>query len=339
MNKHTIIPLAIGLIVGLIAITLGYTYIKKASGSKNYNLGPLKKVVVAKRDLSIGTKITKKDITTVLMPKKLIPKDVVVDPKKAINQTVKADIPAKLPILKNMLGPGQGLEGIIPEGYRAVSVKIDEFTGVAGLLRPGVRVDVVGTFKVRNATGKIDYVSKVVLQNVEVRAVGQKFRPEDADSPKTKLSRSVTLLVKSDQVEKLQLAASTGKIRLALRPAFDDKPIYTKGINLAKLLSESPALASATNKAGNFLSHLFSFAFKRNANSKHKTSNFQPAKVKTKKPKPKPFSVELIKGESSETIYFESPESDKRIDPESLDGELNGKTNEENEPEELVFKE
>lgn len=309
MNKQAIIPLAVGLVVGILALKLGYDYVGKLKKHDGANMGPSQKVVVASRAIPLGTKLSDKDLTIVEMPKTLIPKNTLSDKKKIIGEALRISVEAKMPILKGMIGPGEGLEGVIPVGYRAVALKVDEFAGVAGLLRPGVRVDVVATFSVRQKRGRIVHISKIVLQNIEVRAVGQQFRPEESDSPKTKLSRSVTLLVKTDQVETLQLAASTGKIRLALRSATDQKSSETKGINLTSLLKNSSTLSSQNNKLGKMVTGLFGFVFNRKGNT-HKTALTEPIR-----PKPRPFMVEVMTGERLERIYFASSDSDRRVNP------------------------
>ncbi len=332
MNKQAIIPLAIGLFVGLFAIKLGYDYVKKANSHKGMNFGPAQEVIIASRNLPIGTKLSDKDIVKVNMPKKLVPEGAITDTKKVIGETLRVSLSAKMPILKTMIGPGQGLEGIIPKGYRAVAVKVDEYTGVAGLLRPGTRVDVVATFKIRRGNGKLEHISKIVLQNIEVRAVGQTFRPEDSDSPKAKLSRSVTLLVKADQVEILQLAASTGKIRLALRSAIDKQPTKVKGINLCNLLSGSNDI-STSSKFANVLTGLVSMSFKK------PSANVQLAEAKPVRKKPKPFVVEVMTGEKLERLYFASPNSDKRIEPPANGREGTNIENQEQDVPDLAFKE
>lgn len=318
MNRDVLIPLIIGLFVGILAIGLGYMYVNKVSGKNSSDLGPTDRVVIAKEDLSAGEVIDKNKIAVVNMPKNLIPKGAVKDPKEVLGKAVKEEIVAKMPILSGMVGPGKGLEGIIPEGYRAVTVQVDEFTGVAGLLRPGAHVDVVGTFKVRDDKGRTDYISKLILQNVEVRAVGQNYTEKDADSPKAKLSRSVTLLVKPEQVEKLQLAASTGKIRLALRPAFDNEPVRTRGHTLVKLLYDNPVSELDKDGSGGLFPKLLSLVFMKGGKNAQKDSKELAEKGVSKETKKEPFAVELIKGDTNEVLYFESPDSDKRVDPNAF---------------------
>ncbi len=304
MNKHALIPLVIGLVVGLAALKMGYNYLNKIKNQGGPDYGPTEKVVIATCDIPLGTKLTDKDVTLVAMPKKFLPQNVMKETKDAIGQTLKTTLSAKMLLLQDMVGPGDGLEGVIPEGYRAVAVKVDEFTSVGGLLRPGTRVDVLATFNLRKPTGGTETISKLILQNIEVRAVGQQFRSEQAgtvDSAKMKLSRSVTLLVKTDQSEALQLAASTGSIRLALRSATDDKSASTKGITLSQLVPVDGMAINATN-SGTF-GGLLSMVGKKG--------------LTQSLPKPdEPYRVEVMNGDRTEQIFFASASSDKRVTPE-----------------------
>jgi pilus assembly protein CpaB len=315
MNKHALIPLAIGLLVGIFALKLGYDHVVKSQAKGGNDMGPTAKVVTASKNIPLGTKLTAEDLTISEIPTKLIPAGTFSDPKDVIGQSIKNPITLKMPILADMIGPGEGLEGIIPDGYRAVAVEVNEVSSVGGLLRPGTKVDVLATFKIRIARdcgGGTETISKLVLQDIEVRAVGQQFRPENMEnvSEKVKPSRSVTLLVKSEQAEALQLAASVGTIRLALRSATESpSPSQSKGITLTQLLSSNsqgtnPAASTSLNKL---------FAMFTQSNQKAAQNINRKATVK----KAKPFVVEIMRGNEIETIYFASPNSDRRIIPES----------------------
>jgi pilus assembly protein CpaB len=50
-------------------------------------------------------------------------------------------------------GTGPGLEVKITPGKRAMAVKINDVTGIAGLIQPNSRVDVLVTLKDENGTG------------------------------------------------------------------------------------------------------------------------------------------------------------------------------------------
>ncbi|MFA5866234.1 MAG: Flp pilus assembly protein CpaB [Phycisphaerae bacterium] len=312
MNRHALIPLLIGLVFGIAALKFGYDYVSKMKNQGAPDFGPMQKVVVASKNLPMGTKLSDADVNVVSMPTKLTPEGSLASSKDIIGQTLRTSLTSKMPIIQSMVGPGEGLEGVIPSGYRAVAVKVDEFTSVAGLLRPGVKVDVLATFNVQRKSGSSETISKLVLQNIEVRAVGQQFKPEETvtDSAKLKVSQSVTLLVKSDQAEVLQLAASMGSIRLALRSANDAKSESTKGITLTQLVPLDGLGDDAVNPT-TAIGSLFSSVTKKPAvNYTHKKIN-------------QPYTVEVTNGDRTEEIYFASADSDTRIVPkkENTDNE------------------
>jgi pilus assembly protein CpaB len=130
----------------------------------------------------------------------------------------------------------------LPEGHRGIAVQVDKVTGVAGLLVPGDRVDVVVTIDEQredSADAQRYMRIQTVLQNVLVVArdqldvesvvtideqgkpidntAGNEFesRPEDAD-PSASLS-TVTLALIPDDVQRLILADALGDLTLSMR--------------------------------------------------------------------------------------------------------------------------
>jgi Flp pilus assembly protein CpaB len=125
-------------------------------------------------------------------------------------------------------GMGPGLQAAVPIGMRAVTLEINEVTGVAGYLIPGCHVDVVQTLK-DEKTGLP--IARTLAQNVKITAVGFRHGP-DGDGG----GRSVTLLVTPQQAELLELASSIGRPRFALRGGNDLATVDSKGITFAELI-------------------------------------------------------------------------------------------------------
>jgi len=133
------------------------------------------------------------------------------------------------PILEENLAPkegGAGLAVMIPEGQRALSVRVDDVVAVAGFVVPGTMVDVLVTGDV---PGGQNSITKVVLENVRVLAAGQKVEQDREGKPQT--VTVVTLQVDPEQANMLTLASTEGKIHLALRNTIDTKeanppPVY-----------------------------------------------------------------------------------------------------------------
>ncbi len=134
-------------------------------------------------------------------------------------------------------GTGAGLSAVIPEGYRAMTVKVDDVVGVSGFIMPGSFVDVVAiVVPLAQAGATNGPISKIVLQNIKVLASGAKIdSPEDQRQPSQ--VKAVTLQVTPEQVEKLVLAANEGKLQLVMRNYSDQEDTQTKGANKATLLS------------------------------------------------------------------------------------------------------
>lgn len=336
MRKQALIPLMIGLVVGLVALKLGYDYLANAKKSPVVNKGPVKRIVVASRDLAIGEQLTTEDLSLVDMPQELVPAGVFTDVEALVGETLRKSLSAKMPLLGNMIGPGAGLQGMIPEGYRAMAVKIDEYSGVAGLLQPGNFVDVVGTVEVKYGnSNKKTTISKLVLQNVEVRAVGAAVSEETAAGKvKGTLSRSVTLLVKADDMERLQFAKTNSKLSLALRPAMDDRSVFTTGVTVCKLLTPSSGSAFGT-KVDDMLGKFVGMAFKRSEDGQTNTTDQSKSGMtlagldaRAENPGADPYVVEVITGGRTERIYFASEDSDCRVGSSSgrpLEQDTNGK--------------
>jgi len=162
--------------------------------------------------------------------------------EKVVGRVTLTRIAAREPIINSRLateGSSAGLSAIIPEGYRAMSVRVDDEVGIAGFVMPGTLVDVLAVITPQNNTQ--GPISKIVLQNIKVLASGQ-----DLDQPKNEREansvRSVTLQVTPEQAEKLNLSASEGRLRLALRNSKDQGDEPTLGADKRTLLTGERAL-------------------------------------------------------------------------------------------------
>ncbi|HEU4964815.1 MAG TPA: Flp pilus assembly protein CpaB [Bacilli bacterium] len=147
-------------------------------------------------------------------------------------------------LLKPMLAKKEWVDGSlfamkVPAGQRAVTIANSELVGVGGLLVPGDYVDVIGSFEQKRALPN-QPISKILLQNIRVLAIGQQSRlsgvtdPQGEDGKKTKEKvqpqTTVTLAVEPEQAEALVYADTFGQIRLALRSVNDKDIPPTNGV-------------------------------------------------------------------------------------------------------------
>jgi pilus assembly protein CpaB len=209
---------------------------------------PTKPVVVAAADLELGAELRPDDLRVIEWPAASVPAGAFEQPKDVIGRGLIMPVIQNEPILPMKLASkeaGAGLPVVIPEGKRAVSVRVNEVIGVAGYVLPGTRVDVVAVANPTENRG--DTTSKVVLTNVQVLAAGTKME-QDTDDGKPMAVSVVTLLVDPEESERLTLASTEGKIQLALRNPLDQSTPPTPGVKPAGLLGSARAAAPRTGR-------------------------------------------------------------------------------------------
>jgi pilus assembly protein CpaB len=233
-------------VVLLLALTAGgvlafgtYNYLQKTPVQAASTI-PTTPVVVAATDLDLGATLTKDDVRVIQWPANAVPQGAIKDPNEVVDRGLVLPVIQNEPILPLKLAPkdaGVGLAPVLTPGLRAVSVRVNEVIGVAGYVVPGTRVDVVVTMSPSNK--QEETTSKVILTDVQVLAAGTKIE-RDTEKGKPIPVNVVTLLVNPDESERLTLAATEGKIQLALRNPLDRDNPQTKGIRPAMLLGTAP---------------------------------------------------------------------------------------------------
>lgn len=233
-NKRLLFVLAGALVFGLLAAVSVSRYL---SGAQAYAKN-LSNVAVAKVAIPVGTKIIPEQISIVQFPKGSTPDGTFDAPEKLAGRVAVVNIAARETLTDSKLAPvGSvgGLSAVIPEGYRAMTVKVDDVVGVSGFIMPGSLVDVVVVIDPAEKALTQDPISKIVLQNIKVLANGQNIdHPKDEREANT--VRAVTLQVTPEQAEKLALASSEGKLQLVMRNSVDQDDTQTSGVNKRVLL-------------------------------------------------------------------------------------------------------
>jgi pilus assembly protein CpaB len=233
-NKRFFVVLAGALVFGLLAAVTVSRYLSSAQAyGKDLN-----HVVVAKVAIPIGTKIIPEQVMVVQFSKESTPDGVFSSVDKLVGRVAVVNIAPREPVTESRLAPegtAGGLSAVIPEGYRAMTVKVDDVVGISGFIMPGTLVDVVVVITPSDTTNQ-DPISKIVLQSIKVLANGQNIdKPESEREPNS--VKAVTLLVTPEQAEKLALAASEGKLQLVMRNSIDEGDEQTSGVNKRGLLT------------------------------------------------------------------------------------------------------
>ena len=234
-NKRLIIALAGAVVCGLMGVLAVTRYLSRVEAFTK----DLSNVVVAKQEIPLGTKITADQVTLAPIPNGSAPDGVFRKIDQVVGRVAIQAIGVRETITGMKLAPegtGGGLSAVIPEGHRAVTVKVDDVVGVSGFVMPGSYVDVVSVITPAGQDGQTQGpISKIVLQRIKVLASGPKIdSPEDQRQPTS--VKAVTLMVTPEQAEKLVLAANEGKLQLVMRNYSDDEDTTTTGADKNKLL-------------------------------------------------------------------------------------------------------
>jgi pilus assembly protein CpaB len=184
----------------------------------------------AVRPLSRGTLARQEDFTVRTVPRERLPAGAIIenDDTKAglTGSLIRRFVDAGSPITQDdILRPHESgfLASVLAPDSRAVSIKVDEETGVAGLVRPGDHVDVVLTQVFEKADPARRATSETVLRNVRVIAIDQEIVQggQSLTNALGKMAQTVSLELTADQVKKVTVAKQLGTLSLAVRAAVD----------------------------------------------------------------------------------------------------------------------
>ncbi len=235
MNRNRMMVLAV---IALI-LSGGVTYLAyRLIQTRLQPVSQTVQIVVAAEKLPLGTRLTEKQVKLSPWPKANPLEGSFPEPSQVLDRGVMVELLPNEPILESKLAPkeaGAGLAVAIPEGMRAISIQVNAIIGVTGFVQPGSRVDLILTTSppkslaknlgkkgtVRNVKGSPDdeMGSKIILENLQVLAVGQNVQRDVEGKPQT--VQEVTLLVTPEQASKIALATGDGRIQLALRHPLD----------------------------------------------------------------------------------------------------------------------
>lgn len=185
---------------------------------------------VAARPLPKGTLARQEDFTLRQVPPDRVPTGAILEtpdssaglPGSLVRRFVDAGSPITL---QDILRPRDRgfLASVLAPDSRAISLKVDEESGVAGLVRPGDHVDVVLTQVFEKADPARRAMSETVLRNVRIIAIDQEIVQggRGLSAVTGKLPQTVSLELTQEQVKKVTVAKQLGTLSLAVRAAID----------------------------------------------------------------------------------------------------------------------
>ena len=284
LSKKTLLLFAV--ILSAVFAGLLYRYLNTPTAAET--------VVVAKTDISPKTAITADMIKDVSVPKDYIQPNAIQDKKKVVGSVSREAIMAGEQITTRRLviaGQTAGFTGLIPRDKRAMTIAVNDETGVAGFTKPGDYVDVIVTFDQQELG---EPISQTILQNLQILAYNRDAEVSDgAASTTTKgtaantgsKNNTVTLAVNPMEAVQLALGDEKGKIRLALRPFMPiDSGVITTSVTPASLIGRQVPTAPVYKA--------------QTVQANYSSYEYVPQEI----PKTASNTIQMIRGTKAETI-------------------------------------
>jgi len=219
MRRSNLIILVLELVMGSIAALMARSWIERHTTGQPVASGT---VVVAAAQLPFGTVLNEDNTSEISWSSPQLPEgafakkiDLLKDGRRVVLGAIEK---SEIILRPKVTAPGQraSLSVLLEEGFRAVTVRVDDVRGVAGFILPGDRVDVM-LLRTETRQGETENSADVLLDYVKVLAIDQLLN-ERADQPTVAtVAKAVTLQVTPEQAQKVLLAGNIGKLSLVLR--------------------------------------------------------------------------------------------------------------------------
>jgi Flp pilus assembly protein CpaB len=244
MKRNMVPLLGIAFVVAIISTGVFYGLFAGRLRSSTGDV-PEKPVVVAARDLQRGAVLQPRDVQVSQVKGSL--SGSFSKPDQAVGATLLASLKQNEPILEDRVvtkDPQTGQpRGSVPQGMRAVSMRVSDSEGLIGLLSAGARVDIQAMLD-RNGTLQL----RTVLQNVELLAVSS--QPQSFQGIAGPVY-NITVLTDADATDLAALVDSGSHVRVALRNPLDPQIASRRSLALAAAFqSKGESLEQGTDDRG-----------------------------------------------------------------------------------------
>ena len=228
------LALVVSVVLGAIAVIAMKSYIDREKSSTTAKW-EMVQVVVAKRQLRVGTKIAHDDVAAHEIPAQSVTPDMI--PPGKVSLYVGREIGRTVDrggfiMESDFARPSVSVSAGIPAGKRLLSIPVDQVSGVSGLIKPSSRVEVYFTVsKNSSRPGERDVKTVLLLSSVAVHAVDERTMdmPANDTARRAKSYTTVTLVVTPQEAALLASAQDIGHLTLALRPPEEGEVIQSFG--------------------------------------------------------------------------------------------------------------
>jgi pilus assembly protein CpaB len=230
----------IALVVAIIATFAQCRYVHTREQALLYDSEPLR-TLIAKRDIPPHVRVDETMVEAIAVPRKWQQPKALGSADETLGQITSAPIFKGEQIVASKLVTvdDAGLAFYVPKGYRAISLAVDVYNAVGGHIRPGNKVDVLGTFDFGQGE-KSDLRTVTIMQDAwvlsvvddigaitarDVRQAPPEGQPvvEESSPPSERLGQQATisLAVRPQEAQKLILAQELGRLAVSLRSLWE----------------------------------------------------------------------------------------------------------------------
>lgn len=258
MNKNIVVVLGGAVLAAVLVAVLVQVTLGEKDSSVPISVSKGVDVLVAAQDLRRGTELESGDLEWKEWSESALFKGLILRKgEEKADDVLKGRLERSFSqgeaVVRSALLSGEGNDVVarLAPGERAVSIKVDAASMVAGFIAPGMYVDVILTYKLRMNVENSDdnpdisemlernldkMATETILENVRVLAVDQKAKLGGGSS--AKVGKTVTLAVSIREAEKLALASEMGEVVLAMRGVGDELAnSKSSGITDARMIS------------------------------------------------------------------------------------------------------
>ena len=226
------------LIAIIVALAATYGVFKAINSIRAGSHVAMAEVVVANADIPEGHLIDRRDLHSAAWPAASVPAGAFSNGDSVVGRVTRVPVFTGEPIVPGRLAPagtGGGIEVKITPGKRAMAIRIDEVAGMAGLIQPNSRVDLMITTRDESSNGG-KRVAKLFMEDMRVLSVGTVVARSESGRPIR--AASAPLEVTPEEAARLAIATGTGSIQLVLRGYGDPDSIKTRGATSTDVLAQ-----------------------------------------------------------------------------------------------------
>jgi len=219
------------IVVALISTFGVYRLLEETKANARVATGP---VVIAQKDMAEGAAIDRMAVVVAQWPVQTIPAGAFRSIDSVAGRVTRVTVFKGEVLVPGRLAPdgtGAGLEVKITPRKRAASFRINDVSGIAGLIQPNSRVDIVVVMDGGAEKGRI---AKLFLENMRILAIGSV--PQRSDDGRPINATVATVEVTPSEGEQLALVTTQGQIQLMLRGYGDPDSATTSGATTAQIV-------------------------------------------------------------------------------------------------------